>query len=331
MLSAVLTLVTVGNGRVEQQGAALDSYAFAAVRGAFIYLVLFIPTHLALRRYQIVARPAYAAAGAVCALLSVAGQTPLDGWQTVIASGRISVFFGITLAAGAMLGFLYQWRAGLEQDGDDPERLAEAISNPAVSAAAADSGFGRRTEGAALVDAGSAEYFAGPTQVRTSVPLALTASLLSAGVYALAQFAIGVADEMSSHLHGATTLSLDMLGYAMNAQLHVLLFAGVLAPIPFSIAVLIGHGALRALNRQSYLAYALAGLVAPFLLVLIGGLGGLYFALIGVIPVVIAMYTYRNMAGLEPKPVREDIQVTDRRDLVGEDHPRRKYGRVIGA
>jgi hypothetical protein len=46
-------------------------------------------------------------------------------------------------------------------------------------------------------------------------------------------------------------------------------------------------------------------------------------------PCAIAMLIYRNLAGLEPKPVAEDILVNDRRHLVGSDHARRRYGRVI--
>jgi hypothetical protein len=35
------------------------------------------------------------------------------------------------------------------------------------------------------------------------------------------------------------------------------------------------------------------------------------------------------LLGLEPKFVAEDIHVNDRRNLVGGNHARRKYGRVI--
>jgi hypothetical protein len=48
-------------------------------------------------------------------------------------------------------------------------------------------------------------------------------------------------------------------------------------------------------------------------------------------PTAIAMSVYRNMAGVEPKPVKEDILVRDRRHLVGAQHPRRQYGRVVKA
>ena len=49
------------------------------------------------------------------------------------------------------------------------------------------------------------------------------------------------------------------------------------------------------------------------------------------VPTAIAMVVYRNMAGLEPKPVKEDVIVGDRRNLVGADHARRRYGRVVKA
>jgi hypothetical protein len=43
------------------------------------------------------------------------------------------------------------------------------------------------------------------------------------------------------------------------------------------------------------------------------------------------MVIYRSYAGLEPKHVAEDIMVHDRRHLVGANHARRRYGRVIAS
>ena len=41
------------------------------------------------------------------------------------------------------------------------------------------------------------------------------------------------------------------------------------------------------------------------------------------------MMLYRRLAGVEPKAVKEDVEVRDRRNLVGADHARRRYGRII--
>jgi hypothetical protein len=46
-------------------------------------------------------------------------------------------------------------------------------------------------------------------------------------------------------------------------------------------------------------------------------------------PSAIAMVIYRRLAGLEPKPIHEDIEVRDRRSLVGAQHARRRYGRIV--
>jgi hypothetical protein len=48
------------------------------------------------------------------------------------------------------------------------------------------------------------------------------------------------------------------------------------------------------------------------------------------IPTAIAMLFYRYLAGLEPKALPEDVEVRDRRTLVGANHPRRRYSRIVG-
>ena len=89
------------------------------------------------------------------------------------------------------------------------------------------------------------------------------------------------------------------------------------------------HLAARGLNKISYMSYFVIGLLVPIPASLIAGLNGLYIGLIAAVPVAITMAVYRNMAGLEPVPVKEDIIVSDQRSLVGANHARRQFGRVI--
>lgn len=49
------------------------------------------------------------------------------------------------------------------------------------------------------------------------------------------------------------------------------------------------------------------------------------------IPTALGMAIYRSFAGLEPVPVKEDVIARRGRDLVGADHPRRRFARVIRA
>jgi hypothetical protein len=41
------------------------------------------------------------------------------------------------------------------------------------------------------------------------------------------------------------------------------------------------------------------------------------------------MVFYRNLAGLEPLPLPEDAEVTDGHTLIGMQHVRRRYSRVV--
>lgn len=305
----------------------LDSFVLQGLRGGLTYIALFLAAHFGLCRVSIGGRWPYAGAGALCALISVATQTPLGGWRVLAEHGTFTEYFAIVLGAGAILGFIYQWRAGLEAEGDDPALLQQTLDARAREAAS--SGVSRPMDNA-LVDTGQAEYFDGPLQVRTALPLAFVAALVSAGAYALIRMAIGTAGEMTLQVqHHPGAPFNQMIGIALQSQLDMLLFAGLWATIPFSIVVFLGHLGLKAINKTSPWAYLIAGACAPLTLLLLLGPTGLLIGLQAAVPCAIAMCVYRNMAGLEPKPVASDIIVRDRRDLVGEAHPRRQFGRLI--
>ena len=120
-----------------------------------------------------------------------------------------------------------------------------------------------------------------------------------------------------------------MLGLSLQSQALTILLLGLMAPLPMALAVLFGHFLARAWGRDSYRTYMLIGAAAPVLLGLLAGVLGLYVSAQAIVPMAVAMAVYRNMAGLEPKPVKEDIQLNDQRNLVGESHVRRQFGRLI--
>jgi hypothetical protein len=306
-----------------------DALVLQALRGAITYLLLFVPGHLALRRLDIGGRWPYAGLGSACALITVASQTPLQGWRNLIVGGHVSYYLAIPLLAGLIMGFIYHWRAGLEADGDDPALLEAVLSRAAAERHPEGAAGGVSADGA-LVDTGQAEYFDGPLQVRTTFPVALVAALLSSGLFGLVGMAFGVPGEVRGWLASGQSLPMtNIVALAIQSQLHVLLLMGVLAPVPFAALVMLGHIVLRAYDKISYRAYLAMGATAPLLLMLVLGPLGVFLALRAAVPMAIAMCVYRNMAGLEPKRVREDIVVRDRRDLVGEGHARRRYGRII--
>lgn len=301
-----------------------DRLVLQALRGALTYLLLFVPGHLLLRRFGVGGRWAYAGLGAACALVCVASQTPLQGWRNLIVNGNLTYYLAIPLIAGLIMGFLYQWRAGLEAEGDDPALLEATLNG--------ERGQGSISRDGALVDTGEAEYFEGPLQVRTTYPVAFVAALLSSGLFGLITMAVGIPAEISAWMASGQNLPMaQMVALAIQAQFHVILLMGFMAPVPFAALVMLGQVILRTTGRTSYGAYVLTGAAAPLALTLLLGPMGFLIGLRAVLPMAVAMAVYRSMAGLEPKRVKEDILVRDRRDLVGADHARRRYGRVIKA
>lgn len=312
--------------------SSLDAYTWTALRGALVYTILFTLLHFGLRRRRIAGRPAYAAIGSAAALACVCSLCGPHTWRYVLHSGRISAIASVALAAGAVMGFLYQWRAGLEAADDDPARLAALLSQQA----------GPMPDGAppvdtiqpdrALADTGSTEYFAGPLQVRTSLPVAFIATLVASGAYALVRGLFGMAGDLSYAVKNGSPLPWDeTLATAALGQLGPVALTVLLTVAPFTFVVLLAHSLLKSWSKSSQAVYIVAGLMAPLAMLLALGPAGLLLGLQAAVPLALSMSTYRAMAGLEPKPVQEDVRVGDRRHLVGFDHVRRRYGRVVKA
>lgn len=317
ILGAVLSIVAVGDGRPAGSApGTFDSYALQALQGGLTYLAVFVAGHWLARRLNFADRWLYAMLGSVAALIAIAIQTPPSLWRLQVEQGTISQPLIIIGVFGAVMGFVYRWRADLEAEGDDPQALAEALASHGDAAAPA------------LANTGSAEYFSGPVQVRSSLPLMFVAALLSAGLYGIALVLFGAAQDMAPRLAAGAPLA-QSAAMSFKSQLLTIGMMGLVAPLPFTLVVLFAHMVVKGMNKTSYRAYATAGAVAALPVALIMGPAGFFLALWSAIPLALAMSVYRNMAGLEPRPVREDIRVKDRRHLVGADHPRRQFGRVL--
>ena len=303
---------------------SLDRFVLEGGRVAIVYLALFLVAHFALRRYRLIKPWAYAAAGSASLFIALAGQTPRLGWHNLVVGGQVSFYLTALAIAGAILGFIYRWRAGLEAGQDDPNALAQALDNlarvPAVEA-------GERIDQSLVRTAGE-EYFKGPLVVRTSLPIMVVAALVALGVCTLGLFGIVHASRLAFQLHNQLPFLASAEGTS-SIQLTLLVACFAIFTIPLSFLVFLIHLLLRALNQSSYLAYGAAGLLSPILLALLAGPLAAIAALQSTLAVVIALCVYRSMAGLEPKPVKEDIVVRDRRNLVPEGHARRAYGRLI--
>ena len=109
-----------------------------------------------------------------------------------------------------------------------------------------------------------------------------------------------------------------------------MMVAGAIVGVPVMfVSILAGHYVARGFKRTDYGAYFGLGLVAPIAIALFSMFVLAPIALALAVANGVAMVLYRNLAGLEPVPVREDILAARERDLVAADHPRRAFGRVV--
>jgi hypothetical protein len=104
--------------------------------------------------------------------------------------------------------------------------------------------------------------------------------------------------------------------------------------LPFYIFVRKAHAFLQARGKSELKSYLKAGLFVPglFFLGFFALLGpfAIMFVLPWILPSMIAIGVYHRLAGFEPLSLPGDIEVSDRRTLIGADHPRRQMRRIVG-
>lgn len=292
----------------------VDRILLFIAAGAVFYTALFYAGHRLLRFADIGGKPAYAALGALC-LTTVHAALTVPALLAAFQAGSGLVHFIFPAIMGAVFGFLYAHRAGRDADtGAEPLAATVADGN-----------------GEALIEVGGDRYFDGPVRVRTSIPLALLAAVFGSILGGLVRLALTIGWEVS-HLEGAAPG--EMAAHAVAAlpgYAAMALVAPAIISVPaMTVIIIAGHYAARALKWTGYGGYIGMGAIMPLVLTVLSMFLFLPIALIILVPSMIAMAVYRNYAGLEAEPVREDIVADDPRDLVGAAHPRRRFGRVIG-
>lgn len=302
----------------------LDALILSCLAGGLVFTVALFVGHLILHRLRVGQRWAYVLLGAVALTGAYASQMPPSDLVSVAAQGLIFYFFTLPAITGAVFGFIYAWRAGWEPEREHPDVLAEALARK-------QDGIADAAPQPALIETEEARYFHGPLQVRTSFILMFLAALLSAflGAAVRALITMGVEASYSPDRSNARVLdhAIEMsLGVGM--EMFFLILVGV---IPIFLCLIGGHFVARGMKTTAAWAYFGIGLLTPVVLALFSF--GLLLVLAGMIllPTAVAMVMYRQFAGLEPVPVREDILVDDERHLVSADHPRRRYSRVLKA
>lgn len=327
-----------------------DAFVVHVVGAGLCFGVPFLAVHLLLSRARLSRRLPYVAAGAACLLFSFVANGGREIIDLAGRHGMVSVAVAAPALFGCMLGFLYQRRAGFAAAGDDPDRLAVLIrarDEPRRDAAAAAGVTSTRparpvpegdrvvgpvagrpalSEDAALAATGEAEYFSGPLQVRTSLPAIAITGLSAGAAWAVIKLVLASASIVGAkgpHALAQTAVeggASPLFGVVVSTVTGALLF-----PVP----VYVGHVIARSRRWTSYEAYAAVGALLPVAAGLMMFVVGLMATVQFVAPMALAMVFYRNLAGLEPLALPEDVQVTDRRTLVGAHHLRRRFNRVV--
>ena len=288
---AMLIAVTTGLGVASRGNLSTDASVLLVISSAMAFGAAFTFGHLKLRQHGIHHRLAYAGVGAVATLPSFAFAAGLQSLGAAAASGRLSVTLAVPIVIGAIAGFLYQRDAGYEQGEDNDDGIEI-----------------------------STEYFDGPLVVRTSPGAVVVAALAASSVMMImtAGFVINTGGFAGGlRPTGPATLPQAILGAAIT-----------ICPM-----VYIAHSILRAKGLYSMRAYIVSGMILPGLLtlLLLFAMGPVAFVILVQLglPSVAGMTAYRKLAGLEPAPLHEAVEVKDRRTLVGKDHISRTTPAVV--
>jgi hypothetical protein len=288
-------------------GMAIHFLLFASVN----FAVFYVGDRIARRRGWS-RRTVYMAIGAAASSCAhVVGLAPA-AYVAAAADGIILLLVAIPLLVGAATAFLLHLSLGYSAEGDDPHALAASVSGETVQS------------GGAFHDIGSAQYYDGPLQIRTSSMAGLWAALAGSSLYS-----VTVMFSFSDNLLPAGAMPPL---YRNNPMLAVIGAACVYTPL-FYLFVMKSHSFLQARQKDSMKSYVLAGLFVPlgFALAFTALMGpfGILMVLPWILPSCVAMIAYYRLAGFEPLALPGDIEVSDPRALLPADHVRRRARRIV--
>ena len=296
-----------------------DHMLVVTLSAATIYGVLFFFGIHYLRQVGIRSRAGYVTLGMVTATPAFVVGVGWNFFASAIANGALALALLRPMIVGAIAGFLYRRRAGFETHDDNPEALSQSIETQQEAYPMA-----KANGSSAVLSTATTEYYTGPLQIRSSFIAALIAAILGSSVHTLTSYFGLIVDPLPA---GALPPTFASPGRA--AALGIIGIA-----VPYLIFVLVARGALARCRKTSMTAFVVTGLVTPLcfgFMFAVLGMGPLAFIMIGqfIIPSAVAMATYRSVAGLEPLALPDDVEVTDRRTLIPENHVRRRVSRVI--
>lgn len=349
-IAATIALVSASNGFLTTNPGALstDRILLLAISTGVAFTAVFVVGHLAFRQSAVSHRLCYAALGALAMIAAMMIFADTQARNAAIVSGAFIPSLALPAAAGWLIGSFYHWFAKYDVEGDDIDALDALVrerGQPGNAEETADLPSMDSASNPIYVSTATAEYFDGPTQVRSSLNAAVAAAVTGVMVSHIVMWFFLLAGAYgsmpSSHKGSSSALfpikpspigvrlpDFAVLGDAFVSVLASGLLMSLMLFIPVALIILAGHLGLRAFGRSGYADYGLAGLAMPPVI----GLVLIFMLPLGLqlaIPFAMAMLLYRKLAGLEPLAVREDIEVTDRRSLVAADHARRRFARVI--
>ena len=284
--------------------ATFDGLMLASLGGAAVFAALLVGGHFVVRGAARGRGAFYAATGALAGLFAffVGGGQALV--EIAAQQKLVTLALGLPLVVGALLGFVYERGAGIEDRADDRVEVIEHAVRAGGDTAPA------------LIDTGADQYFSGPMEVRFSLSLMFAAgALLGAILAAVALLLVLSGTLMSGRVTGDATAA-RVIGMTVSMVLGF----GVLMLLP----TLLGHYAAKFFKATSAGSYVGYGFLANVALGLVTGV-----FLIAAPFAAASLALYRRLAGLQPVGLPDDVHVRDRRALIAADHPARRYHRVI--
>lgn len=307
-------------------GISPDELILMLAFPAVVFAVLFGIGHAKFRHFGARARIAYSILGAFGLVAASAAAMPMHLLESAVQDGLVSVFVVLSATFGALIGFLHLRSVGREYDENESEQLEDAIGGQKAGDV--------DDEALADVDTGVVQtrnevFYDGPLQVITSGNAMFGAALAGAFAHFLYSALVGLV--FSNSLSGANNRFVAQLaaegffsGLVLSLLFSIFICLTVLTPAIFGL-----HKLLGVREKIDMGSYVVAGALAPLAVGLAMFGIGLLLTHWLVLPLAVAMGTYRHLAGLEPAALPEDIEVSDRRTLVGRDHVRRRMRRIV--
>jgi len=288
--------------------ASFDEAVLPFIGGGATFGALLLAGHLGLRWGEVRSALSYAVLGALasfCAFLPWGGRAALEAAGT---HGTTTLAVGLPILFGLALGGIYYRVAGIEREGDEGAAFA-SLSRLAGEA-----------PDAAFIDTHGRSFYAGPTQVRTSLPL-LFASGAILGLFVAGIMIAGGLSAWAAHSASGYWAAAPFAGnYVLAGSIMIITFFSVGLFLPNLLA----HKVANYFRVTSTGGYALVALGVNLLCGLL-----LFPLILAAVPSAIAMIFYRRCAGLEPLPLPEAVWVGNKHALVAEDHPLRRYHQIV--